>query len=62
MNVRPLGLYAVALGLVLAAGVALAMSAGGFLANTRLLWVSAGLSIAAIVAAVLTVVLRSHDR
>jgi hypothetical protein len=62
VSVRPLGLYALAFGLMLAAGAALAVSAGGFLENTQLLWVSVGLSIGAIVAAVLTVVLRPRDR
>jgi hypothetical protein len=62
VSVRPLGLYALAFGLMLAAGAALAVSAGGFLENTQLLWVSVGLSIGAIVIAVLTVVLRPNDR
>jgi hypothetical protein len=62
VSVRPLGLYALAFGLMLAAGTALAVSAGGFLENTQLLWVSVGLSIGAIVIAVLTVVLRPHER
>ena len=39
-----------------AAGFALAVAARGFLASTRLLWFSAGLSVAAIVAAVASVV------
>jgi hypothetical protein len=62
VSVRPLGLYALAFGLMLAAGAALAVSAAGFLENTQLLWVSVGLSIGAIVIAVLTVVLRPNDR
>jgi hypothetical protein len=62
VSVRPLGLYALAFGLMLAAGAALAVAAGGFLENTQLLWISVGLSIGAIVVAVLTVVLRPNDR
>jgi len=52
---RPRGsfaLYVVAFVLMLAAGGALVASAKGLLESTRLLWVSTGLSIAAIVAAV----------
>ena len=52
---RPRGslvLYVVAFVLMLAAGVALVMSAKGLLESTRLLWVSSVLSAGAIVAAV----------
>ena len=52
---RPRGslvLYAVAFVLMLAAGVALVMSAKGLLESTRLLWVSSVLSAGAIAAAV----------
>ena len=41
--------------LMAAAGFALAVAARGFLASTRLLWLSAGMSAAAIVAAVASV-------
>ena len=51
-----LWLYVVAFVLMAAAGFALAVAARGFLASTRLLWFSAGLSAAAIVAAVASVV------
>jgi hypothetical protein len=50
-------LYAVAFVLLVLAGAALVSAALGFLASTRLLWVSAGLSALAIVAAVLGVTL-----
>jgi hypothetical protein len=49
-------LYVVAFVLMAAAGFALAVAARGFLASTRLLWFSAGLSAAAIIAAVASVV------
>jgi hypothetical protein len=48
-------LYVVAFVLMAAAGFALAVAARGFLASTRLLWFSAGLSAAAIIAAVASV-------
>jgi hypothetical protein len=51
-----LWLYVVAFLLMAAAGFALAVAARGFLASTRLLWFSAGMSAAAIVAAVASVV------
>ena len=51
-----LWLYVVAFVLMAAAGFALAVAARGFLASTRLLWFSAGMSVAAIVAAVASVV------
>ena len=57
---RPIGsvgLYAVAFGLLVAAGAALGTSAIGFLESTKLLWVSTGLSVLAIAMAVLAVVL-----
>ena len=51
-----LWLYVVAFLLMAAAGFTLAVAARGFLASTRLLWLSAGMSAAAIVAAVASVV------
>jgi len=51
-----LWLYVVAFMLMAAAGFTLAVAARGFLASTRLLWFSAGMSVAAIVAAVASVV------
>jgi hypothetical protein len=48
--------YVVAFLLMAAAGFTLAVAARGFLASTRLLWFSAGMSAAAIVAAVASVV------
>jgi hypothetical protein len=57
-----LWLYVVAFLLMAAAGFALAVAARGFLASTRLLWFSAGLSAAAIVAAVASVVWPSTRR
>ena len=51
-----LWLYVVAFLLMAAAGFALAVAARGFLASTRLLWFSAGMSAAAIVAAAASVV------
>jgi len=45
-------LYAVAFALMLAAGACFAAAAKGFLESTRLLWVSAGFSLAAIAVAV----------
>ena len=50
-------LYALSFGLLLAAGVALTVATLGTLNSLRLLRVSAGLSIAAIVVAVASVVL-----
>jgi branched-subunit amino acid permease len=50
-------LYAAAFVLLVGAGAALVASAVGFLASTRLLWVSTGLSAAAIGVAVLGVLL-----
>jgi hypothetical protein len=52
-----LWLYAVAFALLVGAGAALIGSAVGFLASTRLLWVSTFLSAAAIAAAILGVML-----
>ena len=51
---RPRGsipLYVVAFALLVFAGAALVSAALGFLASTRLLWISAGLSLLAIAAA-----------
>jgi hypothetical protein len=51
-----LGLYAAAFVLMLTAGVALAIAGLGALSSLGLLWVSAALSAAALVAAVASVV------
>jgi hypothetical protein len=51
-------LYAVAFGLLVAAGVALGMAVAGFLESTGLLLLSAGLSGLAIGAAAASVVIR----
>ena len=59
---RPLALYAAAFALMVVAGVALVASARGFLASTRLLWFSAGFSIAAIVVAIAAIVWRWRER
>ena len=50
-------LYAVAFVVMLVAGLLLAIAARGFLDNLTLLWLSAGLSLGAIVFAVLALVL-----
>ena len=50
-----LRLYVVAFLLMAVAGFALAVAARGFLASTRLLWFSVGMSAASIVAAVASV-------
>jgi len=50
-------LYAVAFVVMVVAGLLLAIAARGFLDNLTLLWVSAGLSLGAIVLAVLALVL-----
>ena len=50
-------LYAVAFVAMLVAGLLLAIAARGFLDNLTLLWLSAGLSLGAIVLAVLALVL-----
>ena len=44
------------------AGFTLAVSARGFLASTRLLWVSAGMSAAAIIAALASILWRARSR
>ena len=62
MRVRPLALYVTSFVLVVAAGLALLVSVREFFASTRLLWVSAALSIAAILVAAVTVVRRSRER
>ncbi len=56
---RPRGsfaLYLVAFVLMVAAGASLVLSAKGLLESTRLLWVSTGFSVAAIVVAVVGLV------
>jgi hypothetical protein len=60
-NVR-LVLYVVGFLLMAAAGFTLSVSARGFLASTRLLWLSAGMSAAAIVAAVASVLWPARER
>ena len=50
-----LWLYVVAFLLMAVAGFALAVAARGFLASTRLLWFSVGMSAASIVAAVASI-------
>jgi hypothetical protein len=56
-----LALYAGAFGLFVLAGLALAVSARGFLASLGLLWLSIGLSAAAIVVAVLSAVVQRRS-
>jgi hypothetical protein len=53
-------LYAVAFGLVLGAGVALAASSLGSLRSIGLLWLSAALSSVAIVVAVVSILVPRH--
>ena len=53
-------LYAVAFGLMLAAGVALAASSLGSLRSIGLLWLSAALSSVAIVVAVVSILVPRH--
>ncbi len=55
-------LYIVGLVLMAVAGFTLAVSARGFLASTRLLWLSAGMSVAAIVAALASILWRARSR
>jgi len=55
-------LYVVGFVLMAVAGFTLAVSARGFLASTRLLWLSAGMSAAAIVAAVASVLWPARER
>ncbi len=56
MTARPaLALYAVAFAMMLLAGVVLAVAAFGALSSLGLLWLSAGLSAAAVVAAAASV-------
>jgi len=52
-------LYIAGFLLMAAAGFALVLSARGFLASTRLLWLSAGMSAGAIVAAAASILWRS---
>ena len=54
------GLYALAFFLMMAAGAVLLIEVRGFLASTRLLWTSTGLSAAAILVALASVLLRSR--
>jgi len=55
-------LYAVGFVLMAAAGFTLAVSARGFLASTRLLWLSAGMSVAAIIAALTSILWGGRSR
>jgi hypothetical protein len=55
-------LYVVGFVLMAVAGFTLAVSARGFLASTRLLWLSAGMSVAAIVAALASILWRARSR
>ena len=48
--------------LMAVAGFTLAVSARGFLASTRLLWLSAGMSAAAIIAALASILWRARSR
>ena len=57
-----LALYVVGFVLMGAAGFTLAVSARGFLASTRLLWLSAGMSAAAIVAAFASILWPARSR
>lgn len=56
-----LGLYAVAFVLMVFAAGALAASGRGFLESVRLLWLSVGLSVGAVVLAVLAATLPRRD-
>ena len=56
-----LGLYALAFVAVLAAGAALVTASLDSLQNTRLLWISAGLSYLAMVLAVLSLLLPRRE-
>ena len=55
-------LYVVGFVLMAVAGFTLAVSARGFLASTRLLWLSAAMSAAAIIAAVASVLWPARER
>jgi len=57
-----IGLYAAAFGLMLAGGASLVIASLGSLQSTRLLWFSAGLSYAAVILAVLSLVLPGGRR
>jgi len=57
-----IGLYALAFGLMIAGGAVLVVTSIGSLQSTRLLWVSAGLSCASVIAALLSLVLPSGHR
>lgn len=54
------GLYALAFLLMMAAGAVLLIEVRSFLDSTRLLWVSTGLSAAALLVAIASVMLRSR--
>ena len=55
-------LYVVGFLLMAVAGFTLAVSAPGLLASTRLLWLSAGMSVAAIIAALASILWRARSR
>ena len=55
-------LYVVGFVLMAVAGFTLSVSARGFLASTRLLWLSAGMSAAAIIAALASILWRARSR
>jgi hypothetical protein len=55
-------LYVVAFLLMLAAGLTLVLSVRALLASTRLLWLSAGMSAAAIIAALASILWRARSR
>ena len=55
-------LYVVGFVLMAVAGFTLSVSARGFLASTRLLWLSAGMSAAAIIAALASVLWPARER
>jgi hypothetical protein len=55
-------LYVAGFVLMAVAGFTLAVSARGFLASTRLLWLSAAMSVAAIIAALASILWRAGSR
>lgn len=57
-----MSLYLVAFALLVAAGIALVVSARGFLESVALLWLSIGLSVGAVLTAVVSVVLPPRRR
>jgi predicted anti-sigma-YlaC factor YlaD len=57
-----LALYVVAFLVMLAAGFTLVLSVRGLFASSRLLWLSAGMSVAAIIAALASILWRARSR